>query len=200
LIEAWPSRRLIEDRRIGERDVGRQRTLLIGRKADCPSATRCNAEPSVDERIEHEHKKFVHQLKRAVLGAGRGLAVELAQRVGERRSGQPEEIAQRRWQRRAAIDSTAQHAGEALLIGIKAIATELRFDGEENVGRRITKADCEVRVQAGSPCERRAAQACRVQNVVGAGFRVCGGDLDIAGERGGPGHIGAARARTHDIH
>jgi hypothetical protein len=88
LIEGRPRRRLGEDRRIGERDIGRQIILLLWRKAN--GAAACGAEPAlpaVDERIEHQCQELVGQLECGAFGAGAGFAIQLRQRIEQRRTG-----------------------------------------------------------------------------------------------------------------
>ena len=63
--------------RIGQRNVGRQCFLLIGREAECAWPGHGAAVAPIDERIEHQAQELVHQGEGGVLGAGRILAVEL---------------------------------------------------------------------------------------------------------------------------
>ena len=63
-------------------------SCLFRREADRAGRRRRTAAAAVDKRIEHQAQKLRHQLKRAALGAGRGFAIELGERVGQIAAGQ----------------------------------------------------------------------------------------------------------------
>ena len=61
--------------------------MLVRRKADGADTAAADIGAAVDERIEHQRQKLIGQLKHRALGAGRGLAIELGQRIAERAAG-----------------------------------------------------------------------------------------------------------------
>jgi hypothetical protein len=109
--------RRLEHARVGERDIGRERRLSIRREAHRGAARA--ADPAVDERIQHDAEKLVHQQEYALVGAGRYLTVQLSQRTGQIGAGQIEDRHERRRQRTAAIEEIVQRIGDVLLVDVE---------------------------------------------------------------------------------
>jgi hypothetical protein len=113
-------RRRLVDRRlrhlgIGERDVlGQLRAL--GRKAERRCAGASDGTAAVDERIEHQAEELAAELERAFLRAGRCLAREQRQRIGEIAAGEAEERAEVGRQRAAIVEEAVDRGGDVLLV------------------------------------------------------------------------------------
>ena len=80
------------------------------------------AAAAIDERIEHETQELVHQLERAALGAGRILAVQLAELILQSGAGEAEKREEGGRQRAAGIEEIIDRGGNVLLVLVQRCA------------------------------------------------------------------------------
>ena len=112
---------------IGEGDILRHR-FALGRKADgasCSGTIAAEAAAAVDEGIEHEGEELVAELEGGLLGAGRGLARKLGERIAEIAAGQAEHAHESRRQRAAAVEEVVERIGDVPLIDAQAAGRDL---------------------------------------------------------------------------
>ena len=197
--------RRLEHAVVSERDIRRETRRLIRRKAQRAATGRAGA--AVDEWIEHQRQELIHRFECGGLGVNRRFAVELVQRIGQRRPGEPEHGRKIRRQRAAVVEEIVQRGGDVVLIdGEIAAQTEDCREVQDHVGRGVAQVGLEIRRTGDDARERRAAEAARLQNVVapwhhiGAGREKC---LHRAGERSGAGYrrskCGGRRVELHQI-
>jgi hypothetical protein len=153
-------RRRLEHRGIGEGDVGGQRRVALGGKAERGAARAGDAAASVDERIEHQVEELAPHLEAGLLRAGRGLAGELRERVAEIGAGQSEDGDEAGRQRAAVVEEAVERIGDVELVAAqgairqrllsrcRGLLSQHRGEIQDRVGAGIAERRREARRQA----------------------------------------------------
>src|SRR5262249_61337782 len=97
------------------------------------------AAPAVDERTGQVAEDLIGEWKRRLLTAGRGLARDQRQRVGEVAAGESEDADEAGRQRAAVVEETVERGGDVLLIDAQAGAAEPGGEIQDHVGRGVAE-------------------------------------------------------------
>src|SRR5262249_7678959 len=113
--------------------------LAVGRKAEGGTTGPRGAAPAVDEGIEHDAEELIGELKRRLLAAGRSLAREERQRVGEVAAGEPEDADEAGRQRATVVEEIIERVRDVLLIDAEAGPAEPGGEIQDYVGRGVAE-------------------------------------------------------------
>src|SRR5262249_61168787 len=85
---------------------------------------------AIDEGVEHDAEELVGQLERALLRAGRRLAREQRERVGEVGAGETEDGHERGRQRAAIVEERVERIGDVALVAVEPSRSEIARPAE----------------------------------------------------------------------